>query len=271
MKDNKAWWFLLGFILFISLISCSKSAKGYSISKVTDAKNGWLASSIYQMSFNGKWDRKRYYPAGEEKQLGKVSKTGFQLREEAMAAIISRLNNSFYEELMELIRSKTASSDEEIERAIFDNFQGVKIKKRIVERAYSIDHDAYLLVRYEYPNLRTLLNKSINGIRTTIQREQDAEELQDLLDQIDFDIGDDVVEIEELEEDATPEEDIKDDDEDDEAGLEAGGENTEGSEESLEQDNPNPETDLEAGGENAGGSQDSLEQVNPNPDEEDAR
>ena len=229
----------MGFIIFISLISCGRSAKGYSISKVTDAKNGWLASSIYQMAFNGKWDRKRYYPVGEKKQLGKVSKTAFQLREEAMAAIISRLNNSFYEELMELIRSKTASSDEEIERAIFNNFQGVKIKKRIVERAYSVDHDAYLLVRFEYPDLRTLLNKSINGIKTTVQREQDAEELQDLLEQIDFDIGDDIVELDEIEEDATLEGDTKDDDEVDEVGLETEGENTEGSQNSVEQTNSN--------------------------------
>ena len=171
---NKNWILLAVFLL---MVGCNRSAKGYNINKVINAKNGWLADSVYQISFVGEWDKERYFPEGAKKELGKIPKSAFELRSESEATIFSRLNNSFYARLKELAQDQfnIEVSDVIINEAIFRNLKGVKIKKKIIEKAYSTDHNAYLLVQFEYPQLRTLFERVTKDVAEIVKQEEEEQ------------------------------------------------------------------------------------------------
>ncbi len=164
-------------LVIFALASCqSQSAKGYDINKVRNAPNGWLANSIYQISFFSSWDRERFYPLGGARVIGKTAKSPFDLRKEAKAAILSQLKIQFNQKLRSLIRDQINEdiSDLIIDEAINQVIGKKTIHSKIVEEAYSIDHDAYLLIQFSNPDLNMLVSDSVTVAKNILAEEEQA-------------------------------------------------------------------------------------------------
>ncbi len=182
MKKN--YCLILGLLFFYFIVSCNRSAPGYDINKVINASNGWLSDNIYQLSLFGEWNRNLYYPVGENPIPGKIAKSGFDLRKQAEAVIFSRVKAVFDDKLRKIIQDQVPESTSGIiiDQAINNNLRKIVLKLFIIEKAYSKEHDAYILAQIEYPNLKLLVKKAAEEVEQIIQKERNKNQPEDSLE-----------------------------------------------------------------------------------------